>query len=188
MATKSLSWEQTVALGKGLGARLLKEKLTNNLICLFGDLGSGKTTFVKGLAEGLGVESRIQSPTFTYHRVHKGKTVTLYHFDCYRIETADPLLLHELMEALEMKNTIIVIEWAEKIRHALPEKRLDVYFRHIDSETREILFVPTMTTQEVQEIIEEFHVPSHVRRHCKTVADFAVMIGKKTDGSWCIIA
>lgn len=125
MVLQSRSVKETLELGKKLGSKLLPE-----LVCLFGPLGVGKTVLVRGIAKGMGVASRIQSPTFTYLRVHKGKKFKLYHFDCYRISKPDMLLLHELNEALERNDGITVIEWAEKIRKYLPHKRINIYIKY----------------------------------------------------------
>lgn len=135
------STEETLALGEKLG-----KELKNGLICLFGNLGSGKTTFVRGLAKGLGITNRIQSPTFTYQRVHTG-TKKLYHFDCYRISKPDELLFQDLVEALGRGDGVVVVEWAENIssdffdavsKGAGLKARKDIYFKYIDENIREI--------------------------------------------------
>ncbi|MEK9132353.1 MAG: tRNA (adenosine(37)-N6)-threonylcarbamoyltransferase complex ATPase subunit type 1 TsaE [Patescibacteria group bacterium] len=135
------SKEETLALGEKLG-----KGLKNGLICLFGDLGSGKTTFVRGLAKGLGIKSRIQSPTFTYQRVHFG-TKKLYHFDCYRISKPDELLFQDLVEAFGRGDGVVVVEWAENISPDFFDAvssctglkaRKDIYFKYIDENIREI--------------------------------------------------
>lgn len=113
------------------------KKLKKGLLCLYGNLGSGKTTFVRGLAKSLGIRSKIQSPTFTYSRIHKGNR-TLYHFDCYRIQSNDTLLRSELNEILEQQDSVIAIEWAERIQKYLPKDRIDVYFEYVGEETRRI--------------------------------------------------
>ena len=106
------------------------------LLCLYGDLGSGKTTFTKGLATALEINDFvIKSPTYTYIRKHASN---LYHIDLYRIEEVDELLWQEISELLEDKNNIIIIEWADKLLEKLPKSRVDVYFEYIDQETRKI--------------------------------------------------
>ncbi|MBI5413161.1 tRNA (adenosine(37)-N6)-threonylcarbamoyltransferase complex ATPase subunit type 1 TsaE [Candidatus Peregrinibacteria bacterium] len=119
--------------GKRLG-----ESLKNGLICLFGDLGAGKTTFIRGLADGIGISSRIQSPTFTYQRVHAGKT-KLYHFDFYRLDKPDQMMINELFDAIGKQDGVIAVEWAEKIWDFLPEKRTDIRFKHLEGDCREII-------------------------------------------------
>lgn len=137
MVLKTTSAEETKNLAKQLG-----ENCAVNVICLYGDLGAGKTTFVRGLAKSLGVKGRIQSPTFTYQRIHRG-IKTLFHFDCYRMDGEDSLMLHEIEEALKQKNAVVVIEWSEKIAEFLPKKRLDIRIEHI------------------AENIRQFHITSH---------------------------
>ena len=135
MTIRSKSDAETREIGFKMGKKLAKG--TSVLLCLYGELGTGKTTFIRGLAKGLGITSRIRSPTFTYQRVHLGKP-KLYHFDCYRLSKPDELLLHDVHEALENKDGVIAIEWSEKIRHHLPEKHTDIYFEYVDENTREI--------------------------------------------------
>lgn len=134
--TISLSEASTRRLGRTLG-----KSLTKGILCLYGNLGSGKTTFVKGLAEGLGIRSRIQSPTFTYQRVHPGRK-KLYHFDCYRMIQPEQVFLTELREIGERDDGIIAIEWSENIREFLMQffqkNRTDIFFEYIDETTRKI--------------------------------------------------
>lgn len=145
MTIRSKSEGETQKLGFNLG-----KSLQTGLLCLIGELGGGKTTFVRGLAKGMGIRSKIQSPTFTYQRVHKGKK-KLYHFDFYRINGPDQLLINDLLEAYSNNDGIIVIEWAEKLSSFFPETfeksaksaptRKDIYFKYIDPNTREIKIV-----------------------------------------------
>lgn len=113
------------------------KKLSQGLICLYGELGAGKTTFVQGLAKGLGVRSKVASPTFTYQRIHKGR-VKLYHFDCYRLEKPDALLIEEIREALKRNDGIVAVEWAEKIESFLPAERINIRIGHKSENERSI--------------------------------------------------
>lgn len=122
---------------RDFGAKLGK-KLGNGLICLYGDLGAGKTTFVQGLAKGLGIKSKVASPTFTYQRIHKGR-VKLYHFDCYRLEKPDTLILEEISEAIKRNDGIVAVEWAEKIADFLPAKRMEISLEYKNEKTRRII-------------------------------------------------
>lgn len=124
MKLESKSPDETLRIGEKYGRKVKK-----GLICLYGPLGAGKTTFIRGLARGLGVKSKIQSPTFTYERIHSGR-LKLYHFDCYRISKPDILLINDLHEAIERDDGIIVIEWAERIADALPEKRTEIHIEY----------------------------------------------------------
>lgn len=124
------------------GRKLARKLKKGALLCLYGDLGAGKTTFIRGLAAGLGITSKIQSPTFTYQRVHHGKT-DLYHFDCYRIADPDTLIANEINEALLQKKCVVAIEWAERIEEILPARRINVRLTH-DGELRRIINIQTV--------------------------------------------
>lgn len=140
MTIRSKSDAETRKIGFKLGEKLAKNffgKSETAILCLYGELGTGKTTFVRGLASGLGIASRITSPTFTYQRVHSGK-IKLYHFDCYRLSAPDELLMHDLNEAISNKDGVIAIEWSEKIQRHLPEKHTNIYFEYVDENTRKI--------------------------------------------------
>lgn len=116
------------------------------VICLFGDLGGGKTTFTKGLGRGLLIKEEITSPTFiifkSYPAQKKAKKLFLSHFDLYRIENKKDLEEINFQESFENKNNISIIEWAEKIRKFLPQKRLEIKFSFINRNTRKIIFFP----------------------------------------------
>lgn len=132
MIITSDSDQKTIEIAKSLG-----EKISKGILCLYGDLGAGKTTFVRGLAKGLSVSSQVQSPTFTYQRIHQGR-VKLYHFDFYRLQKADPLLSTEFLEVLEKQDGVVVIEWAERVKHLLPIQRGEIFFEYVDETTRRI--------------------------------------------------
>lgn len=124
-------------------------KNSANIIALYGDLGSGKTTFVQGLAKRLGVARRIISPTFIIVRKYESGIIrqladqesrikSFYHIDLYRAETEhdiDGLGLKELMEDPE---NILAIEWPEKLENVLPQKRWDIHFEHLTEYQRRI--------------------------------------------------
>ncbi len=126
----------------------LGEKLANSLkggsiIALFGDLGSGKTTFVKGLAKGLGIKERILSPTFVLIRQylainHQPSIINFYHVDLYRIEAVEEVKGIGLEEIFTDEKGIVAIEWAEKIKTILPKKRIEVYFEYAGEKQRKI--------------------------------------------------
>jgi len=131
---------------------LLKEWLSVNrkndsswLVCLRGDLGGGKTTFVKGLAEELGVKETVNSPTFVIMRKYvsskkMNKKYALYHFDCYRINDPKDVLDLGWEEIIGGKNNIILVEWPERIEKILPRNKLNIEFDFIDETSRSIKF------------------------------------------------
>lgn len=116
----------------------LAHNLNHNFIALYGELGAGKTSFTQGLAKGLGIKERITSPTFILIRKHSAEKKNLYHADLYRVED-DKDIEEQLSEILRDNNNIVVLEWAEKLRNP-PGKRLDVWFRHLSENQREIKF------------------------------------------------
>ena len=122
---------------KKLGFNFAKGLKKGQVICLYGDLGSGKTTFTQGLAEGLGIKEKIISPTFIIIRTYPSKN--FYHVDLYRVEN-DGMQGLGLEEILGDTSNISVIEWAEKLKDLLPEKRIDIKFFYKDENTREVTF------------------------------------------------
>lgn len=135
MTFESKSSGETEQIGFDLGKKLRRKK---KFLALYGQLGSGKTTFLRGLAKGLGIKSRISSPTFTYERIHRG-TTPFFHFDCYRVQRKNSILLNELTESMEQESGIIAVEWAENISHFLPGKRTEIIFKIIDQKKRKII-------------------------------------------------
>jgi tRNA threonylcarbamoyladenosine biosynthesis protein TsaE len=137
---------------KGFAEALLKEwlkinrnKSSNWLVCLEGDLGRGKTTFVQGLAKELGVKETVNSPTFLIMKKYSSskqanKKYTLYHFDCYRMLNYKEITDLGWEEIIEGKNNIIIIEWPEKVKKILPPKKLAIKFEFVDENTRKIKF------------------------------------------------
>lgn len=120
-----------------LAEKITKKIKNGGLVCLFGELGTGKTVFTKGIAHFLGIDKfSIKSPTYTYIRRIKN----LYHIDLYRLDQIDDLLLHEINELLENKKNIIIIEWADRISEHLPKDRIDVRFEYVNETTRKIEF------------------------------------------------
>ena len=115
-----------------------KNLKAGDVLCLYGNLGSGKTSFVQGLAKGLGITRRIISPTFIIARRYEISDLNLYHIDLYRTQTLQDLLSIGIDEILEDDNNIVAIEWAEKLLDLMPKKRVDLKFEYIDENTRKI--------------------------------------------------
>lgn len=130
----SRSPEETAELAKKL-AKLLQPQ---DVLALEGDLGAGKTTFTKGIAEGLGIKKTVNSPTFTIIKEYKG-TLPLYHMDVYRLEDSDEDLGFEEYFA---GNGVTVIEWAHIISDFLPDEMLTIRISHHKDGSREFKFLP----------------------------------------------
>ena len=112
--------EETEALGKKIGEHLLGSEV----IALYGGLGMGKTAFVRGLAEGLGIDPmEVSSPTFAIVHEHEGR-VMLYHFDMYRVESWEDLYSTGFFDYIG--NGVVVTEWSENIDEDLPDDKITI--------------------------------------------------------------
>lgn len=108
-----------------VAARLGNELRGGEVIELIGDLGSGKTAFVRGLARGIGSDDAVRSPSFTLSNEYKAGKLTLHHFDFYRLNK--PGIMHEeIAELVEDPDAVIVVEWAKIIENVLPSERLKI--------------------------------------------------------------
>lgn len=123
-----------------LGQQLAQRLKGGETIGLIGELGSGKTTFVQGLARGLGVKKRIISPTFVFIRPYRlsPQPGVLYHVDLYRIESLDGVKSLGLEETWSDSKNITVIEWAEKIEKILPKRAIKISFDYLGKDKRRI--------------------------------------------------
>jgi tRNA threonylcarbamoyladenosine biosynthesis protein TsaE len=132
LAVTSPSADATQRLGEQLGALLQ----AGDIVCLYGELGSGKTVLARGLARGLGVgrEATIRSPSFVLIHRYEGR-VPVYHADLYRLEGPADVEDIGLRECLG-GDGVAVIEWADKLAASLPAERLDVTLRHAGGDTR----------------------------------------------------
>jgi len=122
--------EETQALGRTLG----KTVQPGDLVLLCGDLGSGKTCLVKGIAQGLDIQDTVRSPTFVLVATHPGR-LTLHHIDLYRLDDlreADDLGMDEYLEG----NGICVVEWADKAMPLFPQEYLLVEMKYQDEQQR----------------------------------------------------
>lgn len=147
----SYSAEQTRALGARLG-RLLRK---GDVVCLVGDMGAGKTVFTSGLGLGWGATTPITSPTFNLvhqHRREADRSV-LYHLDCYRLRGAhdtDSIGLDDILDG----DSVVVLEWAERIESALPKEHLWIEIR-VREETRRNLLIEAVGAR-YQTLLEAF--------------------------------
>ena len=122
-----------------LAQNIESEKFPNMVICLNGELGTGKTVFAKGFAQALGIEETITSPTFNIVKEYDTGELPLYHMDVYRLEdNKDNIGIKDYFN----KGGITIIEWADMIEDELPEERLDINFRFVDENTRILIFKP----------------------------------------------
>lgn len=137
MEVQTTSQKQT----RQVAERIAKSLKGGDVVALYGDLGAGKTVFAQGIAKGLGIKRRILSPTFVFIRSHpltrNTKKLTLYHVDLYRAQDSGDFKFLGL-EDIFSKDTIVVIEWAEKIKEILPQKRIDVTIDTVNETTRRI--------------------------------------------------
>lgn len=121
------------AFGQSFAARLQAPCV----IELLGDVGVGKTTFVQGLAAGLGIKELITSPSFTLSKQYQGNPFRLVHYDFYRL--SDPGIMSEdLAETMNEAHTITVVEWGQSIQNILPRDHLRLEIRYLDERTREL--------------------------------------------------
>ncbi len=123
-----------------LAQNIESEKFPNMVICLEGELGSGKTVFVKGFASALGIEENVTSPTFTLVKEYPNGELPLYHMDVYRLEgSCDTVGFDEYFN----KGGVSIVEWSDLICDCLPEERLTIRFKIIDENTRVLVFEPS---------------------------------------------
>lgn len=130
---RTTSPEETERLGEELAASLRE----GDLVALIGELGGGKTRFVRGIASGLGSKGFVKSPSFTIINIYEGGRLPLYHMDLYRIGMAAELHSAGLEEYLYGKG-VAAIEWADKAPELLEECRITVSFSHAGENEREI--------------------------------------------------
>lgn len=131
----SRSEEDTMELAENLES----EKFPGMLICLRGELGSGKTVFVKGFAKALGLQDTITSPTFSLIKSYNDGEMPLNHMDVYRLEdSSEEFGLNDYLN----QEAVTIIEWPEMIEDQLPEERLDIKFKVVDDNIRVLVLNP----------------------------------------------
>jgi len=149
---KAVYTTQSAKETKVLGEKLAREIMPGTILCLSGDLGAGKTTFTQGFLEGIGAERPFVSPTFVIMKQYdlpKRQTSFLkpvngiervYHVDAYRVEVKDFETIG-FSEWREDKKGIVILEWPERVETLLPAKRIEIRFRSISENEREIKIV-----------------------------------------------
>lgn len=138
------SAEETKKFGFNLAAALKKEPASNKalIIALEGNLGSGKTTFIQGLAKGLGIKENVLSPTFLILKqfpIALKNFRNLYHIDAYRLKNPQELLELGFKDLIKNPKNIIVIEWADKVKKILPRGIIKIKFENLGKNKRKII-------------------------------------------------
>ena len=152
----SHNFSQTIDLGE----RISRELKAGDILCLYGDLGSGKTTFVKGLAKGLGINPRkVNSPTFVLMNIYEGK-VPIYHFDFYRLGNTAEISAIGYDEFL-YGHGVSVIEWAERFGGLAPKENLHLRFTHQGEDQRLIEIVPA--GKRYEQMLEKMKIDENSR-------------------------
>lgn len=150
----SKSAASTKKIGKDFAKKIIaaesaaEQRKTALILALTGDLGGGKTTFLQGFAKGIGVKEKILSPTFVIFRKFpllgsrrrkKNAFRHLYHFDCYRVRSAGEILSLDFGRIIADPSNIVVIEWADKVKGAIPELSVKIKFIFIGQNSRRII-------------------------------------------------
>lgn len=132
----SNSFQDTFNIGKDY----VKDIKENNVLSLVGELGSGKTVFVKGVGAGLGINDIIVSPTYSFINEYTEGNIPLYHFDFYKVD--DIYSLHDMgFEEYFYKGGIVAIEWGDKFPSILPSNTIQIEFSYLDINIRKIKFI-----------------------------------------------
>ena len=143
----SRSVEDTLRLAENIES----EKFPNMVICLRGDLGSGKTVFTKGFAQAMEIKEAITSPTFNIIKEYLSGDIPLYHMDVYRLDgQVEDLGIEEYFT----KKGVTIIEWADMIPDYLPEKRLDIRIKSSDEDENKRTITITPYGRKYEEICE----------------------------------
>lgn len=131
---KIASEKEMIEFGKSIA----KDLHASKVIELVGDVGAGKTTFVRGLAEGLGVKEPVTSPSFTISKSYAYPGGTLVHYDFYRLP--DPgLMVDDLAESIADPKSVVIVEWADTVENVLPADCLHITIKYNDDNSREVI-------------------------------------------------
>ncbi len=134
-----------------LAQNIESEKFPNMVICLEGDLGSGKTVFTKGFAQALEVTEEVTSPTFNIIKEYTSGEMPLYHMDVYRLDGK----VEELgIEEYYTKKGVTIIEWSDMISDYLPDKRLDIKIKNSDEDENKRVFIITPHGKKYEDLCE----------------------------------
>ena len=134
-----------------LAQNIESEKFPNMVICLRGDLGSGKTVFTKGFAQSMEITEEVTSPTFNIIKEYTSGELPLYHMDVYRLDgNAEDLGIEEYYT----KKGVTIIEWADMIPDYLPEKRLDIKIKNSDDDENKRIIIITPYGKKYEDLCE----------------------------------
>lgn len=128
---------ESVAMTEEYGRQLAKELSSGTVVAFYGGMGMGKTAMVRGIADGLGLDAEVSSPTFALVH-HYGGNPPLVHFDMYRVTGWDDLYSTGFFDYLD-EGAILVVEWSENIEAALPEQTVRIRIEQVDDSTRLIM-------------------------------------------------
>ena len=128
---------------EALGARLANALSEGRVVAFTGDLGAGKTAFVSGMARALGVEKRVTSPTFTIVNEYEGGRLPLFHFDMYRLDSADELF-HVGWEDYLARGGVCAVEWSENVAEAIEDDAVRVSIVRGDGDNDRVITVEGM--------------------------------------------
>jgi len=134
---------------RNLGRNLARQLRAGDVLLLWGDLGAGKSEMTRGIAEGLGVTATVTSPSFTILNVYDDGRLPLYHFDWYRLESAEELYEMGMDEYLG-GDGVAVVEWPSQCPEAIPETHLAVKLTPVGDNEREITLTPMGEFREIQ--------------------------------------
>ena len=138
---------------KALAAVIGRVVRGGDVFAFHSDLGGGKTTFMKGLAVGMGVTDMVQSPTFTISQIHKAERgLELHHFDFYRLNEPG-VVRAELAESLVQPNAVTCIEWGDVVHDVIPEAHIDVTITTPNEEDRVIGFTLPHTAEHIRQAL-----------------------------------
>ena len=146
----SISTQKTEELAADFAKRISVDK-KGLVLAMTGDLGAGKTAFVRGLAKGLGYTSAVSSPTFAIINEYVGGRLPIYHFDMYRIDSWESLYSTGFFDYIETPS-VMAVEWSENIAAALPEDRINIDIRRGKTENERIITIECVGGIELEDI------------------------------------
>ena len=133
----SYSPEDTEEIGKDLARKIMSDPALPRFVALYGDLGVGKTAFVRGFTSQIAPDARVKSPTFALVNEYRGEKISVFHFDMYRIEDEDELYSIGFYDYSD-RNGICLVEWSENIEDSLPDSYIKVEIVKTSAENTDV--------------------------------------------------